>query len=68
MSHNHEPDDTWHYAEPQDLPKPTFWPLFMAIGTVFLLWGIPTTIYVSVLGLILMVIALIGWINILRHE
>ena len=68
MPHDHEPNDTWHRAEPQELPAPTFWPLFLALGVVFLLWGIPTIKYVSILGLILIGIALVGWINVLRHE
>lgn len=55
-------------AEPKELPKSTCWPFFLALGIVFILWGIPTTIYITAIGVILFVISLIRWINILRHE
>ncbi len=67
---NNEPidPDKWYKATPHELPKPTYWPFFLALGTIFMLWGIPTTIYIAITGAIIFVIALIGWINILRHE
>ncbi len=55
-------------AKPEVLPKPTYWPFFLALGLMFLGWGLLTTWYFSVAGLIIFIISLIGWINILRHE
>lgn len=60
--------DPWLPAEPKQLPKPTYWPFFLALGVVFMLWGIPTTWYISAIGGVLFVIALVKWINLLRHE
>lgn len=55
-------------AKPELLPKPTYWPFFLAMGITFLAWGLLTTWIISLAGIIVMVISLIGWINILRHE
>lgn len=55
-------------AKPEKLPKPTYWPFFLALGLTFIAWGLLTTWYFSVAGLIVFVVSLIAWINILRHE
>ena len=55
-------------AKPEILPKPTYWPFFLALGIVFLGWGLLTTWLISVAGLIILITALSGWLNILRHE
>jgi hypothetical protein len=55
-------------AKPEVLPKPTYWPFFLALGLMFLGWGLLTTWLISLAGFIVFVISLIGWINILRHE
>ena len=55
-------------AKPELLPKPTYWPFFLAMGIMFIAWGLLTIWIISVAGLILLVISLAGWINILRHE
>jgi hypothetical protein len=40
----------------------------MAVGFAFIGWGLISTYLISIGGAIVFVIALIGWINILRHE
>ena len=55
-------------AKPEVLPEPTYWPFFLAMGISFLGWGLLTTWLFSLVGLIIMIVSLIGWINILRHE
>jgi hypothetical protein len=55
-------------AQPEELPEPTYWPFYLAMGISFLAWGLLTMWEFSLLGLILIIISLIGWINILRHE
>ncbi|HUZ60869.1 MAG TPA: hypothetical protein VMU83_19005 [Hanamia sp.] len=55
-------------AKPEVLPEPTYWPFFLAMGITFLGWGLLTTWLISLAGFIILVIALTGWINILRHE
>lgn len=55
-------------AKPEVSPEPTYWPFFLAMGLAFLGWGLLTTWLISLAGFIILVIALAGWINILRHE
>jgi hypothetical protein len=55
-------------AKPEQLPEPTYWPFFMALGMAFAGWGLLSTWLISIGGLIVFVTALIGWINILQHE
>ena len=58
----------WSKAQPQKLPRPTYWPFFLAIGLAFLVWGILAGWLISLAGLVVMAIALSGWITELRHE
>ncbi|MGH7802231.1 MAG: hypothetical protein ACREOW_16670 [Thermodesulfobacteriota bacterium] len=66
----------WHKPKPETLPKPGYWPALMALGIVFLLWGLAlgfnevfsSSLVTSGIGLILFVIALVGWIGDLRDE
>ncbi len=55
-------------AKPENLPHPTYWPFFLALGLMFLGWGLLTIWLISLAGFIVIVISLAGWINILRHE
>ncbi len=55
-------------AKPEELPKPTYWPFYLAMGLTFAGWGLISTWLFSVIGLIIIVVSLYGWINILRHE
>lgn len=55
-------------AKPDQLPEPTYWPFFLALGLAFAGWGLLSGWFVSAGGLIVFVTALIGWINNLRHE
>lgn len=55
-------------ARPEQLPEPTYWPLFLAIGITFIGWGLISFWIISVGGAIVLIISLVGWINILRHE
>lgn len=54
-------------AKPGELPEPTYWPFFLALGLAFAGWGLLSSRLVSAGGLIVFVTALIGWINNLRH-
>lgn len=55
-------------AKPEQLPEPTYLPFFLAVGLMFMGWGLLTFWLFSLAGFIVFVISLIGWINILRHE
>jgi hypothetical protein len=49
------------------LPSPSIWPLILAAGITLLLFGIPTNYLFSLVGTILIVGGLAGWIGELRH-
>ncbi|MEO7120142.1 MAG: hypothetical protein ABIY62_03555 [Ginsengibacter sp.] len=55
-------------AQPEDLPKPTYWPFFLALGLMFAGWGLLSNWLFSVIGLIIFAVSLFGWINNLRNE
>jgi hypothetical protein len=55
-------------AKPEELPSPTYWPFFTALGLLFLAWGIIAGWIILIAGFIVFAIALAAWINILRHE
>ncbi len=54
-------------STPAALPRPTYWPVVMAAGIVFMTWGIATTLAISAIGLALFALALGGWIGDWRH-
>lgn len=55
-------------AKPEKLPEPTFWPITLSVGAVFFFWGFVTSLIISGLGLVVMGIALAGWIGELANE
>jgi hypothetical protein len=58
----------WNLARPHQLPRPTYWPAVLAGGVVVFAWGPPTSWTVSVVGAVVSVVAIRGWIGELRHE
>jgi hypothetical protein len=67
---NEQPNEEnqWLKARPEKLPEPTYWPFFLALGLVLLFWGIITSWVIIIIGAIVFIISLTGWINVLRHE
>lgn len=61
-------EDNKYKAKPVNLPEPTYWPFFLAFGITFLLWGILSSWLISVIGMIVLIIALGGWMSDLYHE
>jgi len=67
-----EPEETnhekWNKATPKKLPRPTYWPFFLALGLAFAMWGLIAGWIIFIAGCLLAGVAISGWINILRHE
>jgi hypothetical protein len=61
-------DPGWTRPTMDTLPRPTYWPVTLALGTVLALGGIVTSYVVSLVGIGLIAIAIAGWIGELRHE
>lgn len=43
------------------LPRPTAWPLVLAVGVTLVMAGMVTSIYVSLLGVVLAMAGIVGW-------
>ncbi len=59
---------TGNFGKPQNIPHPTYWPIVLALGITLIFWGFVTYYLISILGVILLIIAMVGWIAILRSE
>lgn len=59
---------SWQKARPEELPEPTYWPFFLAMGLNFMFWGMLTTWIIGLTGLLIFTIALTCWIKLLRHD
>lgn len=58
----------WSEPKPAYIPRPTYFPVLTALGIVLLLMGIVTMWVFSIVGFVLFVVGLIGWVFELRHE
>jgi len=67
-SEQYIPTEEWNDPLPEVIPRPTYWPIVFALGVNFLLFGVVTRYVMSGVGLILLVIALVGWIGEMRHD
>lgn len=53
----------WKKPLPDHLPRPTYWPAMLALGITVALLGFATLLPVTLLGLGLGAVSLIGWIG-----
>ncbi len=58
----------WTVLPSEKLPEPGVWPVTMALGIAFLVWGLITSLIITGVGVALFVVALAGWIRDIRHE
>lgn len=57
----------WNRARPERVPRPTYWPVVVALSLTLIFWGAVSALAISVAGLVLLTISLAGWIGELRH-
>jgi hypothetical protein len=55
-------------SEPQEMPASTLWPFTGALGVLFIFWGLITSFIFSCVGIVLLGIAILGWISDLEYE
>jgi hypothetical protein len=55
-------------SDPEIIPDSTYWPLALAFGTTFLLWGFLTSLILSGVGILCMAVSLAGWIGEINSE
>ena len=53
---------------PHHLPGPSFWPILLAVGFATTMIGVITKLEVVIVGLIILVVSLGGWIRDARHD
>jgi hypothetical protein len=63
-----EDTTTQEKPAPPHLPKPTVWPAVTALGISFLLWGLVSSLLISLVGAIVFAVSITGWIGDIRHE
>ncbi len=52
----------------EELPKPTYWPVTMAVAMTLIAFGIVNALLIIIIGIILLIISLVGWIGDVRDE
>ena len=57
----------WEPLPHEHLPRPTYFPAGLAMGTTFIVWGLITSAVIFFVGVGLFIAALAGWITELRH-
>ncbi len=58
----------WKEPLPERLARPTYWPAALALGATMALLGPVTLMAVTVVGVCVAIIALVGWIGEIVHE
>jgi hypothetical protein len=58
----------WEPLPHKHLPRPTYFPAGLAMGTTFIFWGFITSIVILFVGVGLFTASLAGWIYEIRHE
>jgi hypothetical protein len=57
----------WNLPAPEHIPEPTYWPFILAFGITALLIGIVTSYLFSIVGAVVMVVAIAKWVGELVH-
>ena len=57
----------WQRLPDEPLPRPTYFPAGVAMGTAFMFWGLISNWVVLLVGVALFTAALAGWITEIRH-
>jgi hypothetical protein len=59
---------SWEPLPDERLPRPTYFPAGLAMGTALIFWGLITLWVILLAGLALFIAALAGWISEICHE
>ena len=51
-----------HDADPQIIPEPTIWPIGLAFGALFVFWGFIASLGLTIVGIVITIVSLAGWI------
>jgi hypothetical protein len=68
MNEQNELPSGWSTPKPATMPPPTYWPMFLALGIVFVAYGIIFAWWFVGVGAAIFVIALGRWIGEIRRD
>lgn len=57
------PDSQGSTPLPESIPRATIWPAVLALGIVASVWGVLTSLYLTVAGVIVSIVGIGGWIR-----
>jgi len=60
--------EAWTPLPLEHLPLPTYWPAGVALAITFIFWGLITSWVILMVGIVLFVLSLGGWIYDIRYE
>jgi len=43
------------------LPSPSYWPIILAFGMTLLAIGVVSSIFISIVGIVILLVAIVGW-------
>jgi hypothetical protein len=52
----------------EELPRPTYWPITMAVAITLIAFGIVNSFLIIIIGIVLLIVSLVGWIGDVRDE
>ncbi len=55
-------------ADPEEIPQPTFWPVFLAFGVLLLFWGLISSLIMSAIGALVVAVSVSGWVSDLNNS
>lgn len=58
----------WFSLPLENLPHPTYWPVVLALGLIFLVFGVVTSFVFSIVGAIMFILGITGWIGDMWNE
>ena len=58
----------WFSLPSENLPRPTYWPVVLGLGLIFGVFGVVTSFVFSLVGILLFILGLAGWIGDMWNE
>jgi hypothetical protein len=58
----------WTEPNGEGIPRPTYWPVVMALSITFIAFGFITSLIITGIGTLLFIVALVGWIGEIFNE
>lgn len=68
IANSHRLQEGWVRPKPEVVPRPTYWPVIMALAITLIGLGIISSLLILVIGVVLFIVSLVGWIGDIRNE